>query len=174
MEQIKEITINGRSHKITEKAYRMLADFMKFIKKTLKEEGKYSDAEIQISILLDMETENRKQDIIDVKIINEVIKVMKENHKIKFKQKFYEDEKFIRKKVNYKKKNRLQRDKREKIISGVCAGIAKYIGIDPLYVRLFFLIATLFRGFFIPVYIILWIILPSNEPKSKWQNTVSP
>lgn len=58
-------------------------------------------------------------------------------------------------------KGRLYRDGTDKILGGVCAGIANYMNFDPAVVRLLFAIIT-FGGFGLGflLYIILWIILP--------------
>ncbi len=62
---------------------------------------------------------------------------------------------------------RLYRSRNDKILGGVCAGIAEYLEIDPVVVRLIWVIATLFSmGLGILVYIIAWIIIP-EEPKNK-------
>jgi phage shock protein PspC (stress-responsive transcriptional regulator) len=64
-------------------------------------------------------------------------------------------------------KGRLYRDSSDKMIGGVCAGIANYLNVDPAIVRLLFAIITFGgfgMGFFI--YILLWIILPSRELES--------
>lgn len=54
-----------------------------------------------------------------------------------------------------------------KIIAGVCAGIAEHFGLDIGTVRLITLILIIFGGISIWVYIILWIIMPSRRP---WNN----
>ena len=61
-------------------------------------------------------------------------------------------------------KGRLYRDTSDKMIGGVCAGIANYMNVDPAIVRLLFAIIT-FGGFGMGflIYILLWIILPSRD-----------
>jgi phage shock protein PspC (stress-responsive transcriptional regulator) len=52
---------------------------------------------------------------------------------------------------------------KNKVIGGVCAGIAKSMGYDSLWVRLFFvLIAIMTGGFAAIIYLILWAIMPSE------------
>jgi phage shock protein C len=58
---------------------------------------------------------------------------------------------------------RLYRMKQNAVIAGVSAGLAEYFNIDPAIVRLIFVLATIFGGSGIIVYIILWIILPQEE-----------
>jgi phage shock protein PspC (stress-responsive transcriptional regulator) len=60
---------------------------------------------------------------------------------------------------------KLMRDARRKVLGGVCAGLANYFNIDPVWPRLLFALLVLgsYGGLLI-VYIILWIVLPvSND-----------
>ncbi len=60
---------------------------------------------------------------------------------------------------------RLYRSRHDKVFGGVCAGIANYTNIDPVVVRLLWVIFTLISmGLGIVAYIIAWIIVP-EEPK---------
>ena len=47
-----------------------------------------------------------------------------------------------------------------KMIGGVCAGIADYLGLDPTIVRIVWVLMLFFAGFGILLYFILWIIMP--------------
>ena len=57
-------------------------------------------------------------------------------------------------------RGRLFRNEDDKIIGGVCSGLANYLGIDPVIMRVLFVI--LFGAFFW-IYILLWIIVPSQS-----------
>ncbi|MGV3594890.1 MAG: PspC domain-containing protein [Sediminibacterium sp.] len=59
-------------------------------------------------------------------------------------------------------RGRLYRDDNEKILGGVCGGLANYLRIDPTIVRLVFALVTFMGGSGILLYILLWIILPSK------------
>ncbi|MES1217236.1 MAG: PspC domain-containing protein [Bacteroidota bacterium] len=63
-----------------------------------------------------------------------------------------------------KKKNRLYRDSADKVVGGVCSGLANYLNVDPAIIRLLFAIIT-FGGFGsgIIIYILFWIILPEKD-----------
>lgn len=54
----------------------------------------------------------------------------------------------------------LKRDQRRKILGGVCAGIANYLNVDSLWVRLVFALLAFAWGFTVLVYIIMWIAVP--------------
>ena len=62
---------------------------------------------------------------------------------------------------------RLYRSGKDKILGGVCGGIADYLSIDPVIIRILWIIATLAWGTGVLLYIILWIIIPRN-PDDKW------
>ncbi len=64
-------------------------------------------------------------------------------------------------------KGRLYRDANDKILGGVCSGIASYVNIDPTVVRLLFAIIT-FGGFGLGflLYIVLWVVLPTSSIES--------
>ena len=57
---------------------------------------------------------------------------------------------------------RLHRNKKDGKIAGICSGIGDYFDIDPVIVRLLFLLA-LFLGGGLIVYIIAWFIVPIKE-----------
>ncbi len=59
-------------------------------------------------------------------------------------------------------KERLYRS-RNRVIGGVSAGLGDYLNIDPVIVRVLFIVFTLVNGLGFLLYIILWIIVP-EEP----------
>ncbi len=62
---------------------------------------------------------------------------------------------------------RLYRSKKDKIIAGVCGGIAEYLNIDPVIVRVLFVFALITEGFGLMLYIILWIVMPEEKSIDK-------
>ncbi|MER3465593.1 MAG: hypothetical protein C4329_15455, partial [Chitinophagaceae bacterium] len=59
-------------------------------------------------------------------------------------------------------RGRLYRDSNDKILGGVCAGIANYVDMDPTIIRLIFAVLIFGGGFGFLAYILLWIILPKR------------
>ncbi|MEW6610428.1 MAG: PspC domain-containing protein [Patescibacteria group bacterium] len=55
---------------------------------------------------------------------------------------------------------KLYRSRTNKMIAGVCGGLAEYFNVDPTIVRLAFVLITFFQGFGILLYLVLWIIVP--------------
>lgn len=56
---------------------------------------------------------------------------------------------------------RLYRSRNQRVIAGVCGGLAEYFNLDPTWIRLAFILLSLLGvGLFVIVYIIFWIIVP--------------
>lgn len=60
----------------------------------------------------------------------------------------------------YTSSRRLYRNPNDKMIGGVCSGVANYFDIDPVIVRLVFAILFLTAGVGLLAYILAWIIIP--------------
>ncbi len=58
---------------------------------------------------------------------------------------------------------RLTRNENDKLVGGVCSGMANYFGIDPVIIRVIAFILILFYGLGLMAYIILWIVLPGES-----------
>ena len=54
---------------------------------------------------------------------------------------------------------RLMRSETDKMIAGVCGGLADYLNIDPVLVRLAFVVLFLASGIGLAIYALLWLIL---------------
>lgn len=62
---------------------------------------------------------------------------------------------------------RLYRSSKDKILGGVCAGIAEYFNIDPVIIRVVFVLIFLAEGVGLMIYVILWIIVPEQKSLDK-------
>lgn len=58
---------------------------------------------------------------------------------------------------------RFTRNANDKVLGGVCSGIAAYFGIDPVIVRIITFLLFCVAGSGILIYIVLWIVLPSQN-----------
>lgn len=57
---------------------------------------------------------------------------------------------------------KLYRSKKNKVIAGVCGGIGEYLGIDPVVVRVIWVVFALAYGAGLLAYIIAWILIPEK------------
>lgn len=68
---------------------------------------------------------------------------------------------FIMEKNN--KIKRLYRSKNDRVIAGICGGIGKYLEIDPVLIRVIWVILIFFGGTGLLAYLIAWLLIP-REP----------
>lgn len=61
-------------------------------------------------------------------------------------------------------KKKLTRSRDDRMIAGVCGGLAEYFGVDPTLVRIIYAVGSLLSAAFpgTLAYIVLWIIMPDE------------
>jgi phage shock protein C len=55
---------------------------------------------------------------------------------------------------------KLYRSLKDRMIAGVCGGLAEYFGVDSTWIRILFLLCLLLGGSALLVYIVMWIVVP--------------
>ena len=65
-----------------------------------------------------------------------------------------------------KEPKKLYRSRKNRMIAGICGGLADYWGMDPTIVRLLFVLISLLPGPSIIFYVLAWFIIP-EEPAHK-------
>jgi phage shock protein C len=79
----------------------------------------------------------------------------------------------------------IRRSSTDRVIGGVCSGLASYLKLDPVLVRIIFVLLAIFGGGGLLAYIILWIILPEepyfidykakqDDPQPERENAATP
>ena len=64
---------------------------------------------------------------------------------------------------------RLARSTDDRVIAGVCGGLADYTGIDPIVFRIGFAVATLAGGGGLLAYVLAWVLIAEEgEPAHEW------
>ena len=63
------------------------------------------------------------------------------------------------------KDKKLTRSADDRMLAGVAGGLAEYLDIDPVLIRILFVIIALLGGGFIGIliYVVLWIIMPEQD-----------
>lgn len=61
--------------------------------------------------------------------------------------------------------NPLRRSSQDKVLAGVCGGIAAWLGWDPTLVRILFVVVSVLSAAFpgILVYLVLWAVMPQDR-----------
>jgi phage shock protein C len=62
---------------------------------------------------------------------------------------------------------RLYRSKKERMVAGICGGVAEYYGQDPTIIRLVWVLITVFTWFVpgIIAYVLAWVVVPEQPLK---------
>jgi phage shock protein C len=62
---------------------------------------------------------------------------------------------------------RLERKLKGRMLAGVCAGLAEYLGVDPTLVRVIFAVLAFLGGTGVVAYLVAWALIPEEgEPVS--------
>lgn len=152
------INISGTVFHIEEDAYEVLQKYMVTLKNHFgnSDEGKEieSDIEARIAEIFSGRTADCKT-AITLEMVNDIIESMGTPES--FGEEPDGDESFP---GQEKRKKRLYRDPQERVLGGVCGGLAAYINMDPVIIRIIFVVLMLVTGIGLLAYIILWIAVP--------------
>jgi len=157
------INISGTVFHIEEDAYEVLQKYLINLKNHFgsSEEGKeiLTDIESRIAEIF-IENSTNQQKVVSVDMVNAAIEIMgtPEDFADEEKEEEYQptDE--------AKRKRRLYRDPDRRVIGGVCGGLGAYFNMDPVILRIIFVVllfGTGGMGFL--AYIILWIAVPKAK-----------
>jgi phage shock protein C len=58
---------------------------------------------------------------------------------------------------------RITRSQNDRLLGGVAGGLAAYLGIDPLIIRIAFIALTVLNGFGMILYLALWVLVPNED-----------
>lgn len=178
MKKVININFHGRVVPIEESAYEILKQYVDSLKKYFaNEEGKdeiINDIESRIAELF-AENIKKGQTCITEDTVESIIKSMGrpedfEAEDISSSETSYTHQNYSQDSSSYTSstpRTRLYRSENDKVLGGVCAGLANYLRVDATVVRILFAIIT-FGGFgtgFL-IYILMWVIIPSKELES--------
>ena len=58
----------------------------------------------------------------------------------------------------------MRRSRSERVIAGVCGGIGRYLGVDPMLLRIAFIVLALANGLGVIAYVVAWVAIPEERP----------
>ena len=157
------INISGTVFHIEEDAYEVLQKYLINLKNHFGpgEEGKEILADIEARIAeIFIENSTGSQKVVSIDMVNSAIEIMGSPED--FEQDETEVEAIPTEET--KRKRRLYRDPDHRVIGGVCGGLGAYFNMDPVILRIIFVVllfATTGAAFL--AYIILWIAVPKAK-----------
>jgi len=133
-------------------------------------QGSFTDSQGRSEIILDIEAriaelfneriKDEKQ-VISIKEVEEVIAIMGQPEDYIIDEEIFEDE--PQPSQTHSTSRKLFRDTENAYVGGVSSGLGHYFGIDPLWIRLAWVILFFGFGTGILIYILLWILMPSAQ-----------
>ena len=164
------VNLNGRVFTMDEDAYQLLDNYLHNLRIHFrKEEGAFeivADFEARIEELLSEKLRLGYQ-VISIEYVEEVIsRVGKPSD---FSEKEVEQEKQTQSQTYYQEvKKKFFRDSSDRMLGGVCSGVAAYFGWDVLAVRILFIVLTFASSLtLVPVYLLIWLLV--SEAKTAEQ-----
>lgn len=168
MKKTLTVNISGIVFHIDEDAFERLNNYLEAIKSYFKDSSARSeimaDVEARIAELF-QEKLSKGNQVISLENVNEMISIMG-NPEVFSEGETPSDKFHNEKEASYEdtsKSKRLFRDPDDKVLGGVCSGIAAYFGIDSIWLRLGFAISFFVLGTGLLLYILLWIIIPKAK-----------
>ncbi len=164
MEKTIKINIAGVVFQINEDAFETLRDYLQAISSRLKKMAggneMIEDIEARIAEIF-QSSSSWKTGVISLEDVTEMISTMGSPEEItgEFDQEYYDERKNLGKKM--------YRDPDKAIIGGVCSGLGAYFRIDPIILRVLFIVFSIFYLSGLFVYIVLWIALPGAVTSSQ-------
>ena len=58
----------------------------------------------------------------------------------------------------------VRRSRSDRVLAGVCSGLGRYLGIDPVLLRVAFIILSLANGLGLIAYVVAWVAIPEEGP----------
>jgi len=163
MEKTLSININGWVFNINEDAYNLLTEYFKNLAKYFsKEDGGaeiVSDIEARVSELL-KEKMPQNETAINISQIQEIMEIMGQPYEMETESEKEATDDGYKDYKNAKGKRKLFRNPENSHIAGVAAGIGTYLNLDPIFIRIAFLLLIFTGGAGIILYIALWILIP--------------
>ena len=164
MKKTLSINLRGSVFNIDDDAYQLLRNYLNLIERHFgnEEESKeiISDIESRIAELFKERITDFKQ-VITIMDVEEIIDIMGQPEEII--DPGDSDQYGKRERFGPSGYRRMYRDPDNRILGGVCSGMAAYWGTDPLIIRIIFVVATLIFLSGAVIYLILWVVLPEAK-----------
>lgn len=168
MKKTLSIHLGRQLFTIEEDAYDRLQAYLKKLEASLAGEEGVSeiieDIEMRCAELLQEQLNEKKLVVVTLSEIEHAVHSLGEPEVISEDAPKPEAEKQTEDR-SYSRQRRLFRDTENGSLGGVCTGLATYLNVDPVVIKILFIIAF-FMGFGFFLYIILWIVLPNAKTPS--------
>lgn len=169
MNKTTSINLGGYFFHIDEDAFRKLSNYFDAVRSSLSPDGReeiINDIESRISELFTEKLGTTKQ-VIGLKEVDDIITIMGQPEDYKIEEETPKND-FQSNYTSTSSSKKLYRDKENAKLGGVASGIGHYFSIDPLWIRILFIISPWITfGTSTVIYLILWILIPEAVTTSQ-------
>jgi phage shock protein PspC (stress-responsive transcriptional regulator) len=174
MEKTLTINISGFVFHIDEEAYEKLKSYLDKVGTHFSrvKDGReiFNGIELRIAELFTGMVSTEKK-VVDIAMVDRAIETtgMPENFvDITNEKPEEESTTTMNQSYNYRRSKKLYRDPDSRIVGGLCSGFAHYLNMDKVLARVLFVILIFVSsGVALPVYLILWIVVPKAKTVSQ-------
>ena len=159
----KTININlaGIIFHLDEVAFEKFKNYLSNVKTALgkEESGEeiIADIEARIAEIFNLRMKENGSQVVDLSDVEFIIETLGQP------EAFVDESENEEPMSSSKKTRRFFRNPDEKLIGGVCSGIGAYFDIDPVWIRVLFLVLLFFTGIGFITYVILWAAIPEAK-----------
>lgn len=170
MNKTLSIALAGFSFMIEENAYMKLSDYLTALRRSMEpDEANEVMQDIELRIVeIFKDRLGKQREVVNYEDVEAVIALIGTPEQIDEQEQEYTSREKTnfnsgRNTGNFARDKQLFRDPENKMIGGVSGGLANYLGIDIVWVRLAFVLLLFAKGFGALVYVILWIVVPKAK-----------
>ncbi|AQX05075.1 PspC domain-containing protein [Elizabethkingia meningoseptica] len=164
MNKTLSIGLAGFSFTIEEHAYIKLNDYLAALRRSMEpEEANEVMQDIEMRIVEIFKGRLGKREVVNDEDVEAVIALIGTPEQIDEQEQEYtakEKSGYTKSGNGYSREKQLFRDPETKMIGGVSGGLAGYLGVDIVWIRLAFVLLLFAKGFGFLIYVILWIVVP--------------
>src|SRR5665647_1485244 len=162
MKKTLTINLSGSVFHIDDDAYEKLSAYLNKINRHFGNDADakeiVEDIEARISEIFSEKIKNGAE-VINIDHVEEIIVIMGTPEAISNEEE--EKEKVSEKRTFRIRGKRLYRDPENRVLGGVCSGLGAYFSVDPVLIRILFVLVFFFPiGSSVLIYLILWIVVP--------------
>jgi phage shock protein PspC (stress-responsive transcriptional regulator) len=174
MDKTININLAGTLFKIDEEAFLILRDYMQAINNRFGNEtgGHETIEDIESRIAEIFQTQKGLAGVVTKENVDSMISIIGKP------EDFDQGEPESKAPAYSVQKRKMYRNTEDKIIGGVCSGIAAYLDTDPVLFRILFVLFAIFFGAGFFIYIALWIALPAagtdSQKRTMYGNAYHP
>ncbi len=165
--KVLNISIAQSLFAIEEDAYARLDEYLESVK------GYFKNTEGRDEIISDIESRiaeqlrDTKEQVVSLATVESVLKEMGTTADFEEVRESTRAAQPAAEKASSISDKRLYRNPDDKMIAGVCSGLAAYFGVEVVWMRLGFAFITLLNGLGLAIYFILWLVIPEAKTRAQ-------